>query len=232
MTYLIEGQLKGAMEEVDKERDLKEVSESNLQEQATKLAAAEWKSMKAKRACAAAKKRVMDLEGKLDDVDVKLAQVESIISDKDKEIADLKVTKAQREDKFYNMGFTDIENSIKPIMFKSRHYGFGEGCISTVNALDLPNDSPIRDPEQIPLPEPFPPSPMQTSAPNEEEDNLSMRELVEEIDSHTKVINLDIPTTLGASEGQEPPASLLNPNPPDDRICYCYFPQTGSRPEA
>ena len=50
--------------------------------------------MKAKRACVAAKKRVMDLEGKLDDVDVKLAQVESIISDKDKEIADLKVTKA------------------------------------------------------------------------------------------------------------------------------------------
>ena len=41
MTYLIEGQLKGAMEEVDKERDLKEVSESNLQEQATKLAVAE-----------------------------------------------------------------------------------------------------------------------------------------------------------------------------------------------
>ena len=103
--------------------------------------------MKAKRACVAAKKRVMDLEGKLDDVDVKLAQVESIISDKDKEIADLKVTKAQREDKFYNMGFTDIENSIKPIMFKSHRYGFGEGCISTVNALDLPNDSPIRDPE-------------------------------------------------------------------------------------
>ena len=85
--------------------------------------------MKAKRACVATKKRVMYLEGKLDDVDVKLTQVESIISNKDKEIVDLKVTKAQREDKFYNMGFTDIENSIKPIMFKSRHYGFGDGCV-------------------------------------------------------------------------------------------------------
>ena len=40
-----------------------------------------------------------------------------------------------------------------------------------------------------------------------------MRELVEEIHSHTKVINLDNPTTRDAAKGQEQPASLHNPSP-------------------
>ena len=61
------------------------------------------------------------------EAEVKLTQAESVISVRDKEIADLKVAVTQREEKFYNIGFTDVENSNKPIMFESWRYGFGEG---------------------------------------------------------------------------------------------------------
>ena len=214
MTHLLEGRLKGIVEEADKERYLKEVSKSNLREQATKLAATERRSTEVEKACVATEKRVADLEGKLDDAEVKLAQAKSIILDREKEIADLKVALAQSKDKFYNIGFVDTKNSSEPIMFKSRCYGFREGWMATVNALDLLEDSPFRDSKQIPLPKPPLPPPVQTSTPNEKEDSLNMRELMEEIDSHTEVIDLDNSTNLVAFKGQKPPASLPNPSPP------------------
>ena len=111
------------------------------------------------------------------------------------------------------MGFADVENSNESIMLDSQRYRFGEGWMATVNALGLPKDSPFKDLNQIPLHEHLRPPPTYTLTLNEEEDSLSMRELVEEIDSYTEVINLDIPTNSGATEGQEPPAPLLNPDP-------------------
>ena len=79
------------MEEVDKERTFKEVSESTLWEQSTNLAASERRSTETERAHVATKKRVADLEGKLGDAEEKLAQVEGAISAKDKEIATLMI---------------------------------------------------------------------------------------------------------------------------------------------
>ena len=42
----------------------------------------------------------------------------------DKEIADLKVAVTQNEQKFYNMGFIDAENSNGAVMFESQRYGY------------------------------------------------------------------------------------------------------------
>ena len=55
-------------------------------------------------------------------------------------------------------------------------------------------------------------SPVQTTNQPEEEDSLSMRELVEEIDSHAKVIELDGSTNPTAVEDQMPPSTLPNPD--------------------
>lgn len=68
--------LKGAMEEAEKERALKEVSEFTLRDQAAELAAAERRSAEAEQACVAAKKRAANLEGKLGDAEVRLAKAE------------------------------------------------------------------------------------------------------------------------------------------------------------
>lgn len=127
MTYILEGQLKGVVEEADKERALKEVSKSTLREQVADLAATKRRSMEAERACAATDKRVVELEGKLGDAKVKLAQAESIILARHKNITDLKVFVVQSKDKFHNMGFANTKNFSEPIMLESRHYEFGEG---------------------------------------------------------------------------------------------------------
>ena len=63
----------------------------------------------------------------------------------------------------------------------------------------VPEDSPLRNPNQIPLPGPS------TAAQNppgatDEGDTPSMRELVEAIDSHVELVNLEVISNLRASD--------------------------------
>ena len=55
-----------------------------------------------------------------------------------------------------------------------------------------PEDSPLRDPGQIPYPTPSPPSQSQVDATDEEE-TTSMRELVQAIDAH---VDLEVSSNL------------------------------------
>lgn len=143
---MLEGRLKSATEEVEKEKALKEVSKATLWDQVIALAIVERRAIEAERAHTAGEKRMTELEGKLDEAELKFAQAESVVLARDREVADLKAALGQSKDKFYNMGFADAENSSKPIMLESWRYGFKEGWIAAVNALGLPEDSPFRDP--------------------------------------------------------------------------------------
>ena len=200
------------MEEADKERALKEVFEANLRDLGTTLATAERRAAEAKSACTLAEQRAAGLEGKLGEAKMKLAQAKSVISARNKEMNDLKAAVAKSEDKFYNMAFANAENSREPIMVESQRYGFGEGWMAAVNAMGLLEDSAFRDPEQIPYLKGLICPPVQTINQPEEEDSLSMRELVGEIDSHAKVIKLDGSTNPTAVEDQVPPSTLPNPD--------------------
>lgn len=113
-----------------------------------------------------------------------MVDAKSIITTRDKEIAKLKAALKESENKYYNMGFNDAENLAEPIMFENRKYGFGEGWM----AMGLPKDSPFRNPDQIPYSKPPLPT---TQNPTEAkyEDTLSMRKLVQAIDSHTELID-------------------------------------------
>ena len=53
------------------------------------------------------------------EVEVKFAQAESVILVWAMEIVDLKIAVTQSEQKFYNMGFIDVENSNEAVMFES-----------------------------------------------------------------------------------------------------------------
>ena len=77
-----------------------------------------------------------------------------------------------------------------------------DGWMAATEAINLPLSSPFRDPNQVPLLE-NPPTEVQTEEQPvvEEEDSLSMRELVEQIESHTEVIDLHIPNLPIAPEG-------------------------------
>lgn len=95
-------------------------------------------------------------------------------------------------------------------MLQSRRYGFSEGWMVAVVAMGVPEDSPFRNLEQIPYPDPSPP-PVHNSARAEEEDSPSMRALVEEIDSHVELVDLEIINDPNAKQGQMQPP-LLDPN--------------------
>ena len=64
-----------------------------------------------------AKQKVEDLQGKLEEAEVNLAKVSSIVSARDKELADLKETMKNCGQVFYNMGFKDTKNLAKAVIF-------------------------------------------------------------------------------------------------------------------
>nr|POF12436.1 hypothetical protein CFP56_44869 [Quercus suber] len=64
--------------------------------------------------------------------------------------------------------------------------------MATLQVIGVSDDSPLRNPEQIPYPNHFPLVQNPTGAREEEEDTPSIRELMHVIDSHAELIDLEI----------------------------------------
>ena len=173
---MMEDRLKDAAEEADKERALKEVAEATVKDKEKVMENVEEQIRAAEKAWTFTEQRVEELEVKLRGMELKLAKVESLNSSIAKEIVELKAALKTNKDKWYNTGFADAKNSVEPIIYQSRWYGFSEGWMAALQVMGVPNDSPLRNPDQIPYPDPTPPVQNPTSA--EEEDTPSMRELV------------------------------------------------------
>ena len=71
--------------------------------------------------------------------------------------------------------------------------------MAALQALGVPEDSPFRDPGQIPVPV-FTPVAQNPAGPNEEEETDSLRELVEQIDAHVEMIGTEV-TSNPPTEG-------------------------------
>ena len=65
--------------------------------------------------------------------------------------------------------------------------------------MGMPEDSPLRDPGQIPYSTPLPPSQTQADAVDEEE-TASLRELVQAIEAH---VNLEVSSNLQATDNEQ-----------------------------
>ena len=46
---------------------------------------------------------------------------------------------------------------MEPIIYQARRQGFDEGWMAALQVMGVADDSPLRNPEQIPFPEPPPP---------------------------------------------------------------------------
>ena len=68
-----------------------------------------------------------------------------------------------------------------------------------MQALGVPEDSPLRNPNQIPFPGPLIAA-QNTPGATDEEETQSMKELVEAIDSHVKAIDLEATSNLRAGD--------------------------------
>ena len=121
------------------------------------------------------------------------------------------------KNKWYNKGFTNTENSVELAIHEAQKLAFEEGWLAALQALGVPEDSPLRNPNQIPFSSPS------TATQNplgaiEEEETTSMRELVEAIDSHVELTDLE--TTSNPHAGDQPGGNvqlpLAAPQPPED----------------
>ena len=63
---------------------------------------------------------------------LKLAEAKNLNLAQADEIADLKMTLDACEEKWYNEGFADTENSAEPIVHQARHHGFREGWLTAL----------------------------------------------------------------------------------------------------
>ena len=120
---------------------------------------------------------------KSNETDVKLAEAISLNTAQAEELADLRTALGACEEKWYNKGFANAENSVEPVVTQACKIGFEAGWFIALQALGVPGTAAaIQDP----------------SVPIEEEDTTSMRELVEQIDAHADLDDAEatsIPST-------------------------------------
>ena len=83
---------------------------------------------------------------------LKLAEAVSMTTAQAEELANPKTTLKACENKWYNEGFADAENSAKPIIQEARKLVFERGWLAALQALRVPEDSFLRDLGQIPFP--------------------------------------------------------------------------------
>ena len=132
---------------------------------------------------------------KLGGTELKLTEVKSLNLAQADEIANLKGAFETCEEKWYNEGFVDVENSMEPIVYQAWRHWFEEGWMAALQAMRVPDDSLLKNLEQIPFLEPPPPIQNPSDA-DDEEDTPSMRELVYAIDSHVELVDLEVTSNL------------------------------------
>ena len=195
-----DGRAKELAEEADREREAREIAVKTTNEKIKVVDIAEKKADAVEKKRAMAKKRSAELLAKQNKTDVKLAEEISLNTAQAEEEA--------CEEKWYNEGFVDAENSAEPIVNQARRLGFEAGWFTALQILGVPEDFPLRDPNQIPF------SSLTAAAQNplvpiDEEETISMRELVEQIDAHAEPDETEA-TSIPSAQDQ-PGGDLLPP---------------------
>ena len=112
------------------------------------------------------------------------------------------------EEKWYNEGFTDAENSVELVLNQAWRLSFEAGWFASLQTSGVPEDSPLRDPSQIP----FLSSTLTTQnplTPIDEEETASMKELVEQINALVELDDMEATSIPRA--GDQPSKDLLYP---------------------
>ena len=91
---------------------------------------------------------------------------------------------------------------MEPVVHQAQVQGFEEALLATLQVLGVPEDSLLRNLEQIPRPAPAPPIESQADA-ADDKDTPSMRELVQAIDTHMETVDLKVTSNLNAPENEE-----------------------------
>ena len=106
---------------------MKDAVEAASKERAKIAATVEKKATASDKAKALAEKRLVDLEAKVGEIELKLAEAKSLNIARAGELADLRAALEGCESKWYNEGFANTENSVEPVINEARKLAFKEG---------------------------------------------------------------------------------------------------------
>ena len=138
----MDGRAKELAKEADWEKEARETATKTIKEKIKAAETIEEKAVAAEKNRALAKKRFTKLLAKQNKTDVKLAEVISLNTAQAKELADLKAALEAYEEKWYNEGFAEAENSTEPVVNQAQRLGFEAGWFVALQILGVPEDSP------------------------------------------------------------------------------------------
>ena len=198
-------------EENEREKGARESAVKSAKEKLKAAESAEKKAAAAEKNRVLAEKRYAELLTKLNETKVKLAEAISLNTFNADELTDLRAALATAEQKWYDVGFADAENSAEPVVARARNMGFEAGWFAALQAMGVLEDSHLRDLGQIPFPSPAP-AVQEAPAAIDEEETASMRELVEQIDAHAEPEEMEATSISTVQEllGEDPPFPLTD----------------------
>ena len=147
MAHILDGRAKELAEEADRERETWETAVKTAKEKIKAADTTEKKAAAAEMNGALVGKRSAELLAKQNETDVKLAKTISLNTAQAEELADLRAALEACEEKWYNEGFADAENSAEPVVNQARRLGFEAGWFVALQILGVLKDSPLRDPD-------------------------------------------------------------------------------------
>ena len=151
MAHILGDHAKELAGEADQEREAQETAVKTTKEKLKAVETVEKKAVATEKNRALAEKRSVELLAKQNKIDVKLAKVISLSTAQVEELADLRATLEACKEKWYNEGFADTENSVEPVVTQARKIGFEAKWFVALQVLRVPEDSPLRDSDQIPF---------------------------------------------------------------------------------
>lgn len=88
---------------------------------------------------------------------------------------------------------------MEPVIRQAQKLGFEKGWLVALQDMWVPQDFPLRNPNQIPFSDPSPPVQNPSGAVDEKK-TTSMRELVRAIDSYVELVVLEVTNNLRADD--------------------------------
>ena len=137
LTHIFKKQVKELVEDTEWKRALKDVVEATSKERVKAAAITKKKAVAFEKARVLAEKRFSDLETKLGETELKLAEALSLKTVRAEELANLKVALEGCESKWYDEGFADAEDSVELVINKARKLAFKKGWLAALQAIGV-----------------------------------------------------------------------------------------------
>ena len=116
MAHILGDRAKELAGEADREKEALEMAVKTVKEKMKAAEITEKKAAAVEKNKALTEKRSAELLTKQNETDVKLAKAINLNTTQAEELADLRAALEAYEEKWYNEGFVDTENSVEPVV--------------------------------------------------------------------------------------------------------------------